>query len=129
MNRPPARQSVHIEKNTPKWSLPKQKENGDGGSCHHNFLSEAKFSSIEVRNDQRQDHQDKRGCRTKGRIARVQELPLNEIPHQDDLPPAENIRNNERAHHWNEYENGARHDSWHRQWKCDAQERLDCICT
>src|SRR6266511_2016147 len=103
MNRAPARQSVHIEKNTPKWSLPKQKENGDGGSRHHNFLSEAKFSSIEVRHDQCQDHQDKRCCRTKGWIARVQELPLNEILLLNDPPTTENIRNNERAHHWNEY--------------------------
>src|SRR5215217_8098823 len=93
--------------------LPRRSYEG-AKSCHHDLLSKAKLSSVEIRNDESQYHENQRRGRAKRRIARIQELPLNEVSHENHLTSSENIRDNECAHHRDEHENCARHNTRHR---------------
>src|SRR5574338_514319 len=86
-------------------------------SCHHNLLPETKFARIEIRNDQGQHHEDQGGSAPERWVAGIQELPLDEVTHQDDLPPAENIRDDERTHDRDEYQDGPGYNARHRQRK------------
>ena len=81
----------------------------------HDLLSESKFARIEICDDQCHDHQDQGGGGAEGRVTRVQELPLDQIADQDDLPPAQDVRDDECSHHRDEDQDRPGHHARHGQ--------------